>query len=136
SSRRFSLRSGSPGEGSEGGSQGMISSGVVVYVSCQPVDFRKGAASLMAVVRDGGLDPFNGALYVFRSKRADRVRIVWWDGSGVCLYSKTLEDRGFCWPGLSVARIRLDHSQLMALLAGMDWKKIRPNRTRRPLLTG
>ncbi|WKL25282.1 IS66 family insertion sequence element accessory protein TnpB (plasmid) [Sinorhizobium meliloti] len=66
----------------------MIASGVVVYVSCQPVDFRKGAASLMALVRDGGLDPFNGALYVFRSKRADRVRIVWWDGSGVCLYSK------------------------------------------------
>ena len=47
----------------------MIASGVVVYVSCQPVDFRKGAASLMALVRDGGLDPFNGALYVFRSKR-------------------------------------------------------------------
>ncbi len=61
----------------------MIASGVVVYVSCQLVDFRKGAASLMALVRDGGLDPFNGALYVFRSKRADRVRIVWWDGSGV-----------------------------------------------------
>ena len=39
----------------------MIASGVVVYVSCQPVDFRKGAASLMALVRDGGLDPFNGA---------------------------------------------------------------------------
>lgn len=71
----------------------MIASGVVVYVSCQPVDFRKGAASLMALVRDGGLDPFNGALYVFRSKRADRIRIVWWDGSGVCLYSKTLESR-------------------------------------------
>ena len=48
----------------------MIASGVVVYVSCEPVDFRKGAASLMALVRDGGLDPFNGALYVFRSKRA------------------------------------------------------------------
>lgn len=79
----------------------MIASGVVVYVSCQPVDFRKGAASLMALVRDGGLDPFNGALYVFRSKRADRIRIVWWDGSGVCLYSKTLEDQGFCWPGIS-----------------------------------
>ncbi|MBR7654806.1 IS66 family insertion sequence element accessory protein TnpB [Brucella oryzae] len=53
----------------------------------------------MAVVRDGGLDPFNGALYVFRSKRADRVRIVWWDGSGVCLYSKTLEDGGFLLAG-------------------------------------
>ena len=82
----------------------MIASGVVVYVSCQPVDFRKGAASLMALVRDGGLDPFNGALYVFRSKRADRVRIVWWDGSGVCLYSKTLEESSFCWPGISAAR--------------------------------
>ena len=79
----------------------MIGLGVVVYVSCQPVDFRKGAASLMVLVRDGGLDPFNGALYVFRSKRADRVRIVWWDGSGVCLYSKTLEGQGFCWPALS-----------------------------------
>src|SRR5687768_9820656 len=78
----------------------MIGSGVVVYVSCQPVDFRKGAASLMALVRDGGLDPFNGALYVFRSKRADRVRIVWWDGSGVCLHSKRLEEQSFCWPGI------------------------------------
>jgi transposase len=73
----------------------MIASGVVVYVSRQPVDFRKGAASLMALVRDGGLDPFNGALYVFRSKRTDRVRIVWWDGSGVSLYSKVLEEMAF-----------------------------------------
>ena len=58
----------------------MIASGVVVYVSCQPVDFRKGAASLMALVRDGGLDPFNGSLYVFRSKRAEAsasIRKLW-----------------------------------------------------------
>ena len=58
------------------------------------------------------------------------------DGSGVCLYSKTLEENSFCWPGISAARVRLDHSQLMALLAGMDWKKIRPAKVRRPLLTG
>jgi len=45
----------------------------------------------MALVRDGGVDPFNGALYVFRSKRADRVKIVWWDGGGICLFAKTLE---------------------------------------------
>ncbi|MBB4577659.1 IS66 family insertion sequence element accessory protein TnpB [Rhizobium lentis] len=114
----------------------MIASGVVVYVSCQPVDFRKGAASLMALVRDGGLNPFNGALYVFRSERADRIRIVWWDGSGVCLYSKALEKQSFFCPRISAARMRLDHSQLMALLAGIDWKKIRPAKIRRPLLTG
>ncbi|OWZ88811.1 hypothetical protein B9J07_36400 [Sinorhizobium sp. LM21] len=56
--------------------------------------------------------------------------------SAVCLYSKTLEEQSFCWPGISAARIRLDHSQLMALLAGLDWKKIRPTKVRRPLLTG
>lgn len=58
----------------------MIASGVVVYVSCQLVDFRKGAASLMALVRDGGLDPFNGALYVFRSKTGGPCshRLVGW----------------------------------------------------------
>ena len=54
--------------------------------------------------------------------------IVWWDGSGVCLYSKTLEEHSFCWPAISAARMRLDHAQLMALLAGLDWKKIRPAR--------
>ncbi|WP_352761767.1 IS66 family insertion sequence element accessory protein TnpB [Mesorhizobium sp. M0510] len=80
--------------------------------------------------------PVLGALHVFRSKRADRVRIVWWDGSGVCLYSKTLEDHSFCWSAISAARMRLDHAQLMALLAGLDWKKIRPARVRRPLSTG
>jgi hypothetical protein len=48
----------------------MIPAGVQVYVAATPVDFRKGAIGLMALVRDGGVDPFNGALYVFRSKRA------------------------------------------------------------------
>jgi transposase len=41
----------------------------------------------MALVRDGGADPFNGALYVFRSKRADRIKAVWFDGTGVCLFA-------------------------------------------------
>jgi hypothetical protein len=73
----------------------MIPSGVEVYVASTPVDFRKGPVSLMALVRDGGVDPFNGALYVFRSKRADRVKIVWWDGGGICLFAKTLEKEQF-----------------------------------------
>src|ERR1700741_5037386 len=114
----------------------MMPAGTKVYLASHPADFRKGPDGLVGLVRDGGADPFNGALYVFRSKRADRVRIVWWDGSGVCLYAKTLEEQSFCWPGISAARIRLDHAQLMALLAGLDWKKIRPAKVRRPLSTG
>jgi transposase len=63
--------------------------------------FRKGATGLMALVRDGGADPFSGALYVFRSKRADRIKAVWWDSSGVCLFAKTLEEIKFCWPKIA-----------------------------------
>jgi len=67
----------------------MIPAGVQVYVASMPVDFRKGTTGLMALVRDGGADPFSGALYVFRSKRADRIKAVWFDGTGVCLFAKT-----------------------------------------------
>nr|WP_166309031.1 IS66 family insertion sequence element accessory protein TnpB [Bradyrhizobium sp. 2S1]MCK7664744.1 IS66 family insertion sequence element accessory protein TnpB [Bradyrhizobium sp. 2S1] len=65
----------------------MIPSGVKVFLASHPVDFRKGIDGLVALVRDAGSDPFDGALYVFRAKRADRIKIVWWDGSGVCLYA-------------------------------------------------
>jgi transposase len=76
----------------------MIPPGVQVYVESTSVEFRKGASGLMALVRDGGADPFNGALYVFRSKRADRLKAVWFDGTGVCLFAKTVEETQFCWP--------------------------------------
>lgn len=54
----------------------MIPSGVKVFLASQPVDFRKGPDSLLSLVRDSGSDPFGGALYVFRAKRADRIKIV------------------------------------------------------------
>lgn len=69
----------------------MIPAGTKVFLASHPVDFRKGPDSLLALVRDAGSDPFNGSLYVLRAKRADRIKIAWWDGSGVCLYSKRLE---------------------------------------------
>jgi transposase len=114
----------------------MIPSGVEVYVASTPVDFRKGPLSLMALVRDSGVDPFNGGLYVFRPKRSDRIKIVWFDGSGVCLFAKTLEDTTFCWPRIGPTRIRLNHAQLLALLDGLDWKKVRPVRVKRPQSVG
>ena len=68
----------------------MIPTGVKVFLASEPVDFRKGPDGLLSLVRDSGADPFGGALYVFRAKRKDRIKIVWWDGSGVCLYAKRL----------------------------------------------
>ncbi|WOH52829.1 MULTISPECIES: IS66 family insertion sequence element accessory protein TnpB [unclassified Bradyrhizobium] len=101
----------------------MIPAGVQVYVASTPVDFRKGATGLMALVRDGGADPFSGALYVFRSKRADRIKAVWFDGTGVCLFAKTLEETQFCWPRIGPVTVRLNHAQLLALVDGWTGRR-------------
>ena len=69
----------------------MIPSGARVFLRAGAVDFRKGPDGLVALVSDAGSDPFNGALYVFRAKRSDRIKIVWWDGSGLCLYANDLD---------------------------------------------
>jgi transposase len=114
----------------------MIASGVKVYLASHPVDFRKGPDGLLSLVRDAGADPFDGALYVFRAKRADRVKIVWWDGSGVCLYAKRLEKSHFCWPRIGPTQVRLNHAQLMALVDGLDWKRVRPVDVKRPVSAG
>lgn len=114
----------------------MIPSGVKVFLAMHPVDFRKGPDSLLALVRASGSDPFNGALYAFRAKRADRVKIVWWDGSGVCLYAKRLEKDRFCWPKGGHGRVQMSHAQLVALVDGLDWKRVRPESVRRPQTVG
>ena len=114
----------------------MIPSGVKVFLASHPVDFRKGPDSLLSLVRDAGQDPFSGALYVFRAKRADRIKIVWWDGSGVCLYYKRLEKSAFCWPRIGHVRVQLNHAQLMALVDGLDWKRVRPMAVRTPVFAG
>ena len=94
-------------------------------VATRPVDFRKGADGLAALVRETmGADPFGGAVYVFRAKRADRIKLIFWDGTGMCLYAKRLEDGGFRWPTVEEGVIRLTAAQLSALLEGLDWRRV------------
>jgi transposase len=114
----------------------MIPAGARVFVATKPVDFRKGPESLMALVRDSGADPFSGALHVFRAKRADRVKIVWWDGTGLCLFAKRLDEHGFHWPRVEGGVIRLSSAQLQALVEGMDWTRVKAVRERRPVAVG
>jgi transposase len=98
---------------------------VRVMVATKPVDFRKGAEGLAALVRETmGADPFSGAVYVFRAKRADRIKLVYWDGTGVCLFAKRLEDGKFQWPGISDGMVRLTAAQLQGLLEGLDWRRV------------
>ncbi|TCU38897.1 IS66 family insertion sequence element accessory protein TnpB [Rhizobium azibense] len=114
----------------------MIPAGSKVFLASHAVDFRKGPDSLLSLVRDAGNDPFSGALYVFRAKRADRIKIAWWDGSGVCLYSKRLEKNRFVWPKIGPVRVHLNHAQLLALVDGMDWKRVRTVAVKRPEFAG
>lgn len=94
-------------------------------VATKPVDFRKGAEGLAAIVREAMRDdPFSGAVYVFRSKRADRVKLIFWDGTGVCLFAKRLEDGKFQWPTIGGGVLRLTAAQLAALLEGLDWRRV------------
>jgi transposase len=98
---------------------------VRVLVATKPVDFRKGAEGLAALVRETmGADPFSGAVYVFRAKRADRIKLIFWDGTGVCLMAKRLEDGEFRWPKAQDGVLRLTAAQLSALLEGLDWRRV------------
>jgi transposase len=98
---------------------------VRVLVATKPVDFRKGAEGLAALVRETmQTDPFSGAVYVFRAKRADRVKLIYWDGTGVCLFAKRLEDGKFRWPRVQDGVIRLSAAEFSALLEGLDWKRV------------
>jgi len=76
--------------------------------------------------------PFSGVIHVFRSKRADRLKLLLWDGSGVVLLSKRLEQGSFRWPSIGDGVMRLSASQLSALLEGLDWTRVRPMRVRTP----
>jgi transposase len=95
---------------------------VRVMVATKPVDFRKGADGLAVLVRESlAADPFSGAVYVFRAKRADRIKLVFWDGTGLCLFAKRLEDGIFRWPKIEDGVMRLSAAQLSALLDYPWW---------------
>lgn len=111
--------------------------GVRVMVSAKPVDFRKGMDGLTALVESAlSTNPFTGDLFVFRSRRADRIKIIFWDGSGLCLYHKRLEGGGFVWPSIKDGAVRLTTAQFAMLLEGLDWSQIKPIKIIVPIRAG
>lgn len=97
---------------------------VRLFVATQPIDGRKGADSLMVLVRDVlRLDPLSGHLFVFFSKRRDRVRIVYWDRNGFAMWTKRLELGRFR-AALSadgqLTVTAMEYAELMLLLEGID----------------
>jgi transposase len=113
-----------------------VPAGVRVLVATKPVDFRKGGDGLVALVRETlREDPFSGVVVIFRSKRADRLKIVTWDGSGLVLVWKRLEHSAFRWPPVTDGVMRLSPAQMAALFDGMDWSRLHARDVARPTAT-
>ena len=111
--------------------------GVRILVATQPVDFRRGMDSLAMLVTEAlREDPFNSTFFVFRSKRMDRIKILAWDGTGLCLYSKRLENGCFAWPPIRDGSIALSASQLSLLLEGSDWRLVLQQSVKQPARAG
>lgn len=95
-----------------------------IYLSLAPCDMRKGFDGLSAQVRNiHQLDPFSGAVFLFRGKRGDRLKALVWDGSGLCVYAKRLERGKFVWPRAHEGALRLSAAQLAMLVEGLNWKQ-------------
>ena len=111
----------------------LVPPGVRILLAARPVDFRKGMDGLAALVQQAlRADPFQGDVFIFRPKRADRVKILVYDGTGLVLYSKRLEAGCFCWPSPADGVVRLSAAQLSTLLEGLAWHRLQPRPVQRP----
>jgi transposase len=108
-----------------------LPNGTQVWIAAGVTDLRRGFTGLSAVVQTIlKEDPFSGHVFVFRGRRGDLIKVLWWDGDGLCLFAKRLEKGRFVWPKAESGSVALSRAQLSMLLEGIDWR--RPVRTQRP----
>lgn len=112
-----------------------VPASVRVYLAMGPTDMRKGFDGLSLLAQEVlKQDPFSGSLFVFRGKRGDLIKVLYWDGQGFCLFAKRLEQGRFIWPITREGVVTLTPAQLSMLLEGIDWRA--PRRTFTPQLAG
>jgi transposase len=108
-----------------------LPAGTRVWVAAGVTDMRKGFDGLAAIVQTTLQEnPFSGHVFVFRGKRGDLLKLLWWSGDGLNLFSKRLERGRFVWPQADSGTVHLTAAQLSMLLEGIDWR--RPVRTWQP----
>lgn len=111
-----------------------------VYLACGSTDMRRGFDGLAVMVQEVLVqevlmqDPHSGALFAFKGKRGDLIKLLWWDGQGLCLFAKRLEKGRFIWPMAATGTVSLSVAQLAMRLEGLDWRA--PVRSWRPELAG
>ena len=106
---------------------------VRIVIATKPVDFRKQHDGLVAHVKNVlRKDPFTGTVFAFRTKRADRLKLIYWDGTGLVMVYKRPEEQGFVWPAIRDGFMTLNHAQFEALFSGSDWRRVRALSVRAP----
>lgn len=95
-----------------------------IYLCAGHTDMRKGAGSLALLtnwlVKESVT---SGAMFIFRGKSANKIKILWWDGQGFCLFYKCFDKGKFIWPkGSEEGVVGLTHAQLSMLIEGVDWR--------------
>ena len=108
-----------------------LPSSTSIWIAAGVTDMRRGFTGLSAAAQTVlEQNPYSGHVFVFRGKRGDLVKVLWWDGDGLCLFAKRLERGRFVWPQAKDGSVSLTAAQLSMLLEGIDWRA--PVRTWRP----
>lgn len=108
-----------------------LPAGTHIWLAAGVTDMRRGMHGLAAVVQSAlSENPFSGHVFVFRGRRGDLIKLLWWSGDGLCLFAKRLERGRFVWPQATAGSVHLSSAQLSMLLEGINWK--RPERTWQP----
>ena len=107
--------------------------GTRIWIVAGVTDMRRGFVGLSGMVQTALQEqPFSGDVYIFRGRRGDLIKVLWFDGDGLCLFAKRLEKGRFIWPQATNGTVSLTPAQLSMLLEGIDWR--RPVRTQTPQL--
>jgi transposase len=106
----------------------MLPTGTRIYLVAGYTDMRRGFDSLAALVQAHlSENPFSRDLYIFRGRRGDQVKCLWFDGTRVCLFYKRLESTRFAWPQVATGTVMLTPAQLSMLLEGLEWRRAQPS---------
>ena len=99
-----------------------LPAGTRIWLSAGVTDMRKGFDGLAVQAQTVlGKDPFSGHVFCFRGRRGDLIKLLWWDGDGLCLFAKRLERGRFVWPRAEQGVAVLTPAQLSMLLEGIVW---------------
>ena len=111
----------------------VVPGGAQIWIAAGVTDMRRGLTGLSALVQTAlEQNPYGGHVFVFRGRRGDLIKVLWWDGDGLCLFAKKLERGRFVWPRAENGAVTLSRAQLSMLLEGIDWRH--PARTAAPQL--